>query len=1418
MQNRFPRKERKDNIMEYDRIRITLASPEIIRGWSSGEVTKPETINYRTFKPERDGLFCAKIFGPTQDFRCLCGKYKGLKYKGIVCEKCGVEVTKAEVRRERMGHIELNSKVAHIWFFKGIPSRIGVILEIPAREVEHIVYFESYVVLDPKDVPSLKYKQVLSEDEYMTLRQTYGDDAFRADMGADAIFELLNDIHLEQDVQDLKNRLRTERSVQKKKNMARRLKVLEDFFKSGNKPEWMILNVIPVLPPDLRPLVRLDGGRFASSDLNDLYRRVINRNNRLKRLLDLKAPDLIIKNEKRMLQEAVDALFDNQKRSKSYMSAQKRPLKSLSDSLKGKQGRFRQNLLGKRVDYSGRSVIVVDPTLKLDECGLPKKMALELFKPFIYNKLEKKGMVTTLRVARTWVEENRDEVWDALDEVIREHTVLLNRAPTLHRLGIQAFKPQLVEGNAIKLHPLVCPAFNADFDGDQMAVHVPLSLEAQAEAKLLMLSTNNILSPANGRPLAVPTQDMILGFYYLTFNKKGLKGENMFFASEHAVLHALEQGIVDLNATIHLRHQGPVKNLDENKSDNQDIQYCEVKMYGTGPSKGSESEERSTQLLRTTPGRVILNQSLPEKTPFINGLLKKKGIQNLVYYIYLNQGFHDTIATLDSLKEIGFQYATKAGFTISISDLVIPKEKEEIIARTLEELEEVEQRYKAKEINGNERHNTIIDKWSKATEQIKVTMFDNLRRMSYEGETINPLFVMSDSGARGSQDQLKQLAGMRGLMATPSGEILETPITANFKEGLSVLQYFNSTHGARKGLADTALKTADAGYLTRKLVDAAIEGIVHEHDCGTTQGIEVSAIIENGKEIEPLYDRILGRTASEDILDPETVPSEADLADGSNVQEPRVFVKTGEIIAEDQAKQIVESGITKVKIRSILKCETRPGVCQMCYGPNLSTGSLINLGEAVGILAAQSIGEPGTQLTMRTFHIGGVASGGETVTTLKAGYGGKVRFKDLNTVVDQNGHLVAMSRAGSVSILVGPEGKEKERAVYPVTYGSHILVGDGQKVQKGEVLVEWDPYANTLLSREDGIVEIKDLVENLSYVRERDEASGKITKIIIDVRNDKYRDELQPRIIVRNPESKKRVAKYYLPVNAHLVLDWDEHKNEPIYVKAGDILAKIPSEFAKTKDITGGLPRVTELFEARRPKSPAKMAQIDGTVEYGKVIKGARKIIIKPSAEGICKPDEHLIPRGSYIIVNDGDTVTAGTPLMDGPLDPSDILTVLGEDKLAEYLVKEIQEVYRQQGVNINDKHIEIIVRQMIKWRRIEDVGDTSFIPEQIVEKWRFDEENAKVEAAGGKGATANPAMLPISRASLQSESFMSAAAFQETTKVLTEAAIAGRYDILKGIKENVTMGRLIPSGTGFHYYQNISSGTSGEGEMEQNA
>jgi len=1355
----------RENIMDYTGIHLALASSDDIMSWSSGEITKPETINYRTYKPERDGLFCAKIFGPTQDFRCLCGKYKGMKYKGIICEKCGVEVTYSSVRRERMGHIKLHTKVAHIWFFKGVPTIIGIILGISAKKLEHIIYFENYLVTDPKDIPKLKGSQILTEEEYLELVEEYGEDSFEAGMGAEIIYKALREIDVEKEKESLRKELKKVKSIQKQRTISRKLRYFEDFFRSGNKLEWMILDVIPVLPPDLRPLVKLDGGRFASSDLNDLYRRVISRNNRLKRLIELKAPELIIRNEKRMLQESVDALFDNQKRNRSYMSSQNRPLKSLSDSLKGKQGRFRQNLLGKRVDYSGRSVIVVDPRLKLDECGLPQKMALELFKPFVYNKLEEKGLVTTLRVARTWVEEKREEVWEALDEVVKEHTVILNRAPTLHRLGIQSFKPILIDGKAISIHPMVCPAFNADFDGDQMAVHVPLSIEAQAESKVLMLSSKNILSPASGKPLTIPTQDMILGFYYLTFSKPGLRGENRIFSSKRDVLLALENHLVDLNARIYLRYSGPVKNLETYELDDQDIIHAPLIEY------------KGDKLLYTTPGRVLFNNELPDKTPFINGLLKKKGVEELIYFIYLFDGFEDTVKTLDHLKAIGFEYATKGGFTISISDLMVPEEKQKILDETTEEIEKIEKQYKAGRLTKGERHNNIIDKWSKSTTRISQLMFQHMKEHSYQSDEINPLFMMSDSGARGSKDQLKQLAGMRGLMAKPSGEILETPITANFKEGLSVLQYFISTHGARKGLADTALKTADAGYLTRKLVDSAVEIIVQEEDCGTLKGIEVSSIVINGTEIESLRDRIVGRVSLHDIENPD---------------DPKdILVKANQEIDEMTSKRIEDLGIMTVQIRSPLTCEVRGGVCKKCYGRNLSTGRLIDLGEAVGVIAGQSIGEPGTQLTMRTFHTGGVASGAETQRSLNSSCEGIVKFENLLIVKDRNKDNICISRNGVIKI---QDKKGRDRMVYPIAYGSLVYVEDGQQIREGHALVKWDPYVNSILTVEDGVVEMKDFKENISYVEDRDKRTGKITKIVVDIKNDKLRAKLEPRINIRDKKNGKLKKKYYIPVNAHIMVkDGDE-------IVAGDMLGKIPSEFSKTKDITGGLPRVTELFEARKPRKPAEMAQIDGIVRYGKMAKGSRKISIEPFDSKV-KPQKHKIPRGAYIIVGDGEKVKAGQPLMDGPLNPKDILEALGEERLAMYLLQEIQEVYRMQGVAINDKHVEIIIRQMLKWRKVEDAGDTSLIAGQTIEKKELEEVNRQAVDEGGQPAKAKPVLLPISRAALAYDSFLSAAAFQETTKVLTSAAIAGKRDELKGIKENVTMGRLIPAGTGFNYY-----------------
>jgi DNA-directed RNA polymerase subunit beta' len=1352
---------------DFDAIRISLASPEKILSWSHGEVTKPETINYRTFKPERDGLFCAKIFGPVTDWECLCGKYKRMKHRGVICDKCGVEVTQAKVRRERLGHIALATPVSHVWFFKGLPSRIGHLLDISLRDLERILYFEAYVVVDPGDT-DLKEHQLLTEEQYRKAREEYGN-RFRAQMGAEAIKELLRRVNVEKLAAELREKMKTEPSQQKKLKYAKRLKVVDAFRKSNNRPEWMILDVIPVLPPELRPLVPLDGGRFATSDLNDLYRRVINRNNRLKKLIELKAPDVIIRNEKRMLQEAVDALFDNGRRGRVLRGANNRPLKSLSDTLKGKQGRFRQNLLGKRVDYSGRSVIVVGPELKLHQCGLPKKMALELFKPFIYNKLEERGLVTTIKQAKEWVEQQRPEVWDALEEVIREHPVLLNRAPTLHRLGIQAFEPVLVEGKAIRIHPLVCTAFNADFDGDQMAVHIPLSPEAQIEAAVLMMSSNNILSPANGTPIAVPSQDIVLGCYYLTKAKPGARGEGRVFASGEDVLLALEAGEVETLTPIRLRLTGELIDLTVARDD-QGIQYAEV-----------QKVER--KIINTTVGRVIFNDALPREMPFINGLLKKKGLQQLVQYCYLRFGLEKTVEMLDSLKNLGFLYATKSGLSIGIDDLVIPSEKAALVERARDEVIKVEGQYLEGAITNGERYNKVIAIWSDVTEKIADEMFSEMEELDRAGR-FNPVYIMADSGARGSKQQIRQLAGMRGLMAKPSGEIIETPITSNFREGLTVLQYFISTHGARKGLADTALKTADSGYLTRRLVDVAQDVIVQELDCGTMDGIEARAIVEGGEIIEPLRDRLVGRVALERIVDPFT---------------GEAIVEANEEIDEDKASAIQDAGIEKVRIRSVLTCASRRGVCAKCYGRDLATGRLVELGLAVGVIAAQSIGEPGTQLTMRTFHIGGAASRVAEQSTLEAKHAGTVRFQNLVAVEARRealeaggqgaGSLIVMNRSGSI-VIQDAKGRDRER--YPVVYGARLRVRDGQTVEPGQVLVEWDPYTFSILTEEDGIVKFRDIVEGVTVHEEVDEVTGLSRLIIVDSPDEKK----QPMIEIRD-RSGRVLRKYHMPVHAHLMVS----DGEQVY--AGDVLAKIPRETTKTKDITGGLPRVVELFEARKPRETAVISEIDGTVRHGPIVKGQRKIIIVPDEPG-AEPREYSLPRGVHVNVQEGDRVRAGEPLMDGPVNPHDILAVLGEKALQSYLVNEIQEVYRLQGVNINDKHIEVIVRQMMRWVKVEDVGDTEFLVDEQVDKFRFMEENERVIAAGGRPATGRPLLLGITKASLSTDSFISAASFQETTRVLTEASIAGRVDYLRGLKENVTMGRLIPAGTGFEYYKSV--------------
>lgn len=1357
--------ERSALTSDFDAIRISLASPDKILSWSHGEVTKPETINYRTFKPERDGLFCAKIFGPITDWECLCGKYKRMKHRGVICDKCGVEVTQAKVRRERLGHITLATPVSHVWFFKGLPSRIGHLLDISLRDLERVLYFEAYVVVDPGDT-ELKQNQLLNEEQFRKAREEHADPRsgmprFKAQMGAEAIKELLKRVNVDRLSIELRDKMKTEQSVQKKLKYAKRLKVTDSFRKSSNRPEWMILDVIPVIPPELRPLVPLDGGRFATSDLNDLYRRVINRNNRLKKLIELKAPDVIIRNEKRMLQEAVDALFDNGRRGRVLRGANNRPLKSLSDTLKGKQGRFRQNLLGKRVDYSGRSVIVVGPELKLHQCGLPKKMALELFKPFIYNKLEERGLVATIKQAKEMVELQRPEVWDVLEEVIREHPVLLNRAPTLHRLGIQAFEPVLVEGKAIRIHPLVCTAFNADFDGDQMAVHIPLSPEAQIEASVLMLSSNNILSPAHGAPIAIPSQDIVLGCYYLTKAKNGAKGEGRAFGNPDDVMLAVEAGELETLSPIRLRYTGDLQDLTAARDD-QDVLRTEVQTV-------------KNKIINTTVGRVILNEALPPEMPFVNGLLKKKGLQQLVQSCYLKFGLEKTVEMLDSLKNVGFTYATRSGLSIGIDDLIIPKEKKPLVAKAREEVIKVESQYLEGAITNGERYNKVIAIWSEATEDIANAMFSEMESIDKEGREFNPVYVMADSGARGSKQQIRQLAGMRGLMAKPSGEIIETPITANFREGLEVQHYFISTHGARKGLADTALKTADSGYLTRRLVDVAQDVIIHEHDCGTVDGIEARAIVESGEIIEPLRDRIIGRATLEKITDPFT---------------GETIVDVNDVMNEETSSAIQDAGIEKVKIRSVLTCASRRGVCARCYGRDLATGKMVELGSAVGVIAAQSIGEPGTQLTMRTFHIGGTASRVSEQSTLEARNAGSVRFQGLQVVQAKDGNLVVMNRSGSL-VVQDPKGRDRER--YPIVYGARLKVKDGQAVEEGQVLVEWDPYTFSILTEEAGQVRFKDILEGITVHEELDEVTGLSRLIIIDSPDEKK----QPAIEIKSAKDGKVNRKYHMPVHSHMMVQDGD------MVSAGDVLAKIPRETTKTKDITGGLPRVVELFEARKPRETAVISEIDGIVKHGGVVKSQRKIIIVPDEPG-AEPREYSLPRGVHVNVQEGERVRAGEPLMDGPSNPHDILNVLGEKALQAYLVNEIQEVYRLQGVNINDKHIEVIARQMMRWVKIEDVGDTEFLVDEQTDKFRFLEENERVITAGGRPAQGRPLLLGITKASLSTDSFISAASFQETTRVLTEASISGKVDHLRGLKENVTMGRLIPAGTGFEYYRHV--------------
>ncbi len=1338
------------NAQSFDEICISIASPDRIRSWSYGEIKKPETINYRTFKPERDGLFCARIFGPIKDYECLCGKYKRMKYRGIICEKCGVEVTLSKVRRERMGHIELAAPVAHIWFLKSLPSRIGLLLDMTLKDIERVLYFENFVVIDPGMTP-LEEKRLLSEEDFMQAQDSFGEDMFTAGIGAEALKIMLSAIDLDEERTQLRIDLKETRSEAKRKKFVKRLKLVESFIDSGTRPEWMILDIVPVIPPELRPLVPLDGGRFATSDLNDLYRRVINRNNRLKRLIELRAPDIIVRNEKRMLQESVDALFDNGRRGRVITGANKRPLKSLSDMLKGKQGRFRQNLLGKRVDYSGRSVIVVGPELKLHQCGLPKKMALELFKPFIYSRLELYGMASTIKAAKRMVEKERPEVWDILEEVIREHPVLLNRAPTLHRLGIQAFEPVLIEGKAIQLHPLVCTAFNADFDGDQMAVHVPLSLEAQLEARVLMMSTNNILSPANGKPIIVPSQDIVLGLYYLTLEREGQKGEGMVFSSIGELEQALDTGAVGLHAKVQVRIDG----VD---------------------AEGVAARMR----LETTPGRALLTQILPRhpdvSTALLNQLLTKKEVSNVIDIVYRHCGQKETVIFADRLMGMGFAHACKAGISFGKDDLVIPRAKESLVASTHDSVKQFEQQYQEGLITQGEKYNKVVDAWSRCTDEVAEKMMEGISNPE-PGQPVNSVYMMAHSGARGSAAQMKQLAGMRGLMAKPSGEIIETPIISNFKEGLSVLEYFNSSHGARKGLADTALKTANSGYLTRRLVDVAQDCTVIEGDCGTEEGLTVRAVVEGGEVVETLADRVLGRCAATGIVDP--LSSET-------------LIPPGTLIDEAVVEEIDRAGVESVKIRSVLTCESKGGVCASCYGRDLARGTRVNLGEAIGIMAAQSIGEPGTQLTMRTFHIGGAAQRGAEQSSVEAVFDATVTIRNRNVVIDSEGRPVVMTHNTEL-VLVDDQGRE--RASHRLPYGARILADEGTTIEKGAKLAEWDPYTRPIISEREGIANYVDLVDGISMRDVVDEATGISNKSVIDWKQQKG-SELRPRITLRDEDgevvqlAKGTEARYFLSVDAILSVENGSR------VHAGDVLARIPRESAKTRDITGGLPRVAELFEARKPKDFAVISEGPGRVEFGKDYKAKRRIIVRPE-EGDAEPVEYLLPKGKHISVQEGDYVERGDPLMDGNPVPHDILRVLGVEELASYLIDEIQDVYRLQGVKINDKHIEVIVRQMLQKVEITDPGETTFLIGEQVDRVEFEAVNAAAEADSLAPATAEPVLQGITKASLQTHSFISAASFQETTRVLTEAAISGRIDQLSGLKENVIVGRLIPAGTG---------------------
>ena len=1339
----------------FDEIKVSLASPERILSWSFGEIKKPETINYRTFKPERDGLFCARIFGPTKDYECLCGKYKRMKYRGVVCEKCGVEVTLQKVRRERMGHIELASPVAHIWFLKSLPSRIGLMLDMTLRDLERVLYFENYVVIEP-GLTDLTYGQMMTEEEYMDAQDTYGIDAFTANIGAEAIREMLAAIDLDSEAEQLRVELKDATGELKPKKIIKRLKVVESFLESGNRPEWMILTVVPVIPPELRPLVPLDGGRFATSDLNDLYRRVINRNNRLKRLIELRAPDIIVRNEKRMLQESVDALFDNGRRGRVITGANKRPLKSLSDMLKGKQGRFRQNLLGKRVDFSGRSVIVTGPELKLHQCGLPKKMALELFKPFIYSRLEAKGLSSTVKQAKKLVEKERPEVWDILDEVIREHPVMLNRAPTLHRLGIQAFEPVLIEGKAIQLHPLVCSAFNADFDGDQMAVHVPLSLEAQLEARVLMMSTNNVLSPANGAPIIVPSQDMILGLYYTTIMREGMLGEGMSFGSVEEVQYALDSGHVHLHAKVNAR----IPQIDEH---------------------GGEFSKR----FETTPGRVLLGALLPKnlKAPFdlVNSLLRKKDVQRVIDTVYRYCGQKESVIFCDQIMSMGFREAFKAGISFGKDDMVVPDHKWGIVDGTRNQVKDFEQQYMDGLITQGEKYNKVVDAWSKCSDTVTEAMMSTISAPKTDefGAELEPnsVYMMAHSGARGSVTQMKQLGGMRGLMAKPNGDIIETPIISNFKEGLTVLEYFNSTHGARKGLSDTALKTANSGYLTRRLVDVAQDCIVRMKDCGTDNAIVSENSVNDGEIVSPLSERILGRVAAEDVLRPGT---------------GELIVGKGDLIDELMADAIEAAGIQSTRIRSPLTCEAEEGVCSMCYGRDLARGTIVNQGEAVGIIAAQSIGEPGTQLTMRTFHIGGVAQGGQQ-SFLEASQDGIIHFDNANTLQNALGETLVMGRNMKLKIM---DEHGEERANHKLGYGSKLFVKEKTNVVRGDKLFEWDPYTLPIIAEHSGTVKYVDLVNGVAVREETDDATGMTQKIVADWRAAPKGNELKPEVIlvddkgdpVRNANNNP--ITYAMSVDAILSVE----DGQPI--EAGDVVARIPREGAKTKVITGGLPRVAELFEARRPKDHAIIAEIDGYVRFGRDYKNKRRISVEPTDESI-ESVEYMVPKGKHIPVVEGDFVQKGDFIMDGNPAPHDILAIMGIEALANYMINEVQDVYRLQGVKINDKHIEVIVRQMLQKWEISDSGDSTLLKGEHVDKAEFDAANEKAISKGGRAAQGEPILLGITKASLQTRSFISAASFQETTRVLTEASVQGKKDKLVGLKENVIVGRLIPAGTG---------------------